>query len=149
MGGTGQKWSDYSLVQNIVVAKACYNVSMGKWQFLRQSRHTYLPYSKNPHVRTTILRTSRLKFSVTYRLKIRCSFKQEPYLSLKFKVLIYEFLLYYPMNKKMQWPEHNHFMGWDKMSQVGQNRSLEIFICMLKIRRPMVMRSSFLIFPLA
>ena len=30
------------------------------------------------------------------------------------------------------------------MSMVGQSRSLEIFICMPKIRKPMVIRSTFL-----
>ena len=83
--------------------------------------------------------------TVMYHLNIRCSFKQEPSLSLKFKVLMYKFLLYYLMSEKMQWPEHNYFMG----SQVGQSRSLEIFICMLKVREPLMMRSSFLLtFPL-
>ena len=33
-------------------------------------------------------------------------------------------------------------MGWGKMSMVGQSRSLEIFICMPKIRKPMVIRST-------
>ena len=38
-----------------------------------------------------------------------------------------------------------HSVGWGKMSMVGQNRSLELFfICMQKIREPMLMRSTFL-----
>ena len=48
----------------------------------------------------------------------------------------------------MQWPEHNYFLGWGKLSQVGQSRSLDIFICMLSVRELLVVRSSFLIFPL-
>ena len=44
----------------------------------------------------------------------------------------------------MQWPEHKLFHG------MGQSRSLDIFICMVKVREPLVMKSSFLlIFPLA
>ena len=35
-------------------------------------------YSKNPHIRTTILRSLRLKFSVMYHLNIRYFFRQEP-----------------------------------------------------------------------
>ena len=35
-------------------------------------------------------------------------------------------------------------VGWGKMSMVGQSRSLEIFICMPKLREPMVIRSTFL-----
>ena len=33
-------------------------------------------------------------------------------------------------------------VGWGKMSMLGQSRSLEIFICMPKIRKPMVIRST-------
>ena len=82
--------------------------------------------------------------TVMYHLNIRCSFKQEPSLTLKFKVPMYNFSLYYLMSGKMQWPEHNYFM---ESGQVGQNRPMDIFICVLKVREPMLMRSSFLIFP--
>ena len=34
--------------------------------------------------------------------------------------------------------------GWGKMSMMGQSRSLEICICMLKINKPKVIRSTFL-----
>ena len=35
-------------------------------------------------------------------------------------------------------------VGWGKMSMMGQSRSLEISICMLKINKPKVIRSTFL-----
>ena len=35
-------------------------------------------------------------------------------------------------------------VGWGKMSMMGQSRSLEICICMLKINKPKVIRSTFL-----
>ena len=38
--------------------------------------------------------------------------------------------------------EHQHFVG--KMGSVRQSRSLDIFICMLKIKEPIVIISSFL-----
>ena len=60
--------------------------------------------------------------TVMYFLNIRFSFKQESSLTLKFKVLMYKFSLYYLMSEKMQWPEHNY--------RVRQSRSLDIlFVC--------------------
>ena len=35
-------------------------------------------------------------------------------------------------------------VGWGKMSMMGQSRSLEICICMLKINKPKMIRSTFL-----
>ena len=35
-------------------------------------------------------------------------------------------------------------VGWGKMSMKGQSRSLEICICILKINKPKVIRSTFL-----
>ena len=50
--------------------------------------------SKNPYIRTAILRTLRMKFSFTYHFNIRCSLQTRSFPNLKLKVLIYGFLLY-------------------------------------------------------
>ena len=70
------KSGQITIVQTLWQLEHVHNVSMGKWQFLGQTGHECLPYSKNLYITATILRALRLKFSIMYHLDIRCSFKQ-------------------------------------------------------------------------
>ena len=62
---------------------------------------------------------------------------------------IYLIPSYSNLNMPINFPSYTYTaincrVGWGKMSMVGQSRSLENFICMPKIREPIVIRSTFL-----
>ena len=87
----------------------------------------YVKYIENPYIRTAILRTFRLKFSVMYYLNIRCSFKETqpenqcPYIRIftvllkihKTNIRFYRFLPFIPFSIESfqflnMWMTFNH-----------------------------------------